>query len=383
MSAPCWLFVDSAAAFGGHEVMLLRWLEELQQQGRIRPILLARADTRLHAQTPVQLAAPTLAAVGTGKLRRTLYDAVRLIAVLLKHKPQLCVVAEGSLLSQVGFTLALRMLNQRTVVYVPLVEPAANMGFGRGALRDRLVRKFYRRVPHAWLTITAEQSRQFAQWAHISAPIFTLPNTVSREIETAGCVTTTTQRPLRVLVLGRLDAHQKGLDGLLDALEAQPALGTDLHISLVGDGPYAAEIRRRVHQSPALQRLLSIQAWTPTVAALSQHDVLLITSRYEGVPLVMLEAMALGVPVIASDLPGTRAMLPANCLFKVGDYQHALHLLLNVTDPAWRSDTTQRNRAAFQQQASGKHFSQSVHTLTDRLLQLSAAPATAVSLPDT
>jgi hypothetical protein len=42
-----WLFVDGADSFGGHEVMLLRWLEELATQRTIEPVVLARDGTRL------------------------------------------------------------------------------------------------------------------------------------------------------------------------------------------------------------------------------------------------------------------------------------------------------------------------------------------------
>jgi glycosyltransferase involved in cell wall biosynthesis len=60
--------------------------------------------------------------------------------------------------------------------------------------------------------------------------------------------------------------------------------------------------------------------WQSDLSALYPAlDAVLIPSRYEGVPLVMLEAMARHIPVLASDVDGMADVLPAACLFGMGD----------------------------------------------------------------
>lgn len=388
MSDERWLFVDAAAAFGGHEVMLLRWLEELSAQGRVTPVLLARAGTQLYEQAQAKVSTLVLPALvqmprrsSITKLLHALRDAMQVISAIRSCRPTLCVLSEGALLSQALFTVLLRLVSRHVVVYVPLVEPATNMGFGRGALRDWLMRNVYRHVPGAWLTLNTEHARQLAAWSGVRTPIFTLPNTVSPAIEQAAAITAPVQQPLRVLVLGRFDAHQKGLDCLLNTLVRQPQLSEHLHVTLAGDGPYACEIKRRLRDHTMLHRVLTVRPWTPTLQIMREHDVLLLCSRYEGVPLVMLEAMALGLPVVASDLPGTRALLPDDCLFAVGDYRRALDLLFKAADTDWRERVVRRNRDMFVAHASGKSFSHAVGTLTDTLLQWRAATESAVLPP--
>lgn len=386
-----WLFVDGAHAFGGHEVMLLRWLDELRLQHRVVPIVLARAGSRLRHEVswcaasedlPVhRTQAPRWLPHALGKLwlkaRNAYRDAMSVRRVLRRLRPALCIVAEGCLLSQPVFAVVARLMKVRTIVYIPLVETAATMGFSHGGVvRDAIAKHAYVKLPQGWLTITSEQALQLRAWTEVPTPIFTLPNTVTRSIEHAaqqrweGADARARAVPptVRVLVLGRLDAHHKGLDLLLDYLERTPLLPCKVHLTLVGEGPYAEEIERRMRASRRLAALLTLRAWGRAAELMQQHDVLLLPSRFEGVPLVMLEAMALGLPVVASDLPGTRAMLPPDMLFPVGELHRAFNLIRDLNEPELRAGMVMRNRDKFLSAASGAAFDSAVTRLTDELL---------------
>lgn len=386
-----WLFVDGATTFGGHEVMLLRWLEELRAQRRMEPIVLARAESHLRNEVAWCAASEDLPRTDESyprwmprplqSLWRAYRDAATFRRVLRRARPALCIVAEGCLLAQPVFAVVARLMNVRTIVYVPLVEPAANMGFGKGVLRDRITKWFYAKMPHAWLTITAEQGAQLKAWTQIHATVFNLPNTVTQQVEHAAtqawqhAARTLPEaqemragQPVRILVLGRLDAYHKGLDMLVDFLEHAPSLPYKMHVTVMGEGPYGSELRQRMAASPQLQGLLTLRAWGNAVDLMMQHDVLLLPSRFEGVPLVMLEAMALGLPVVASDLPGTRAMLAAETLFPVGNLARAFDIIAALNDTHTRASTILRNREKFLASSSGAAFAAAVNNLTDDLL---------------
>jgi len=374
-----WLFIDAASEFGGHEVMLLRWLEELACQRAASCFLLARSGSQLareasrHAfvfELPRSRAGAWRAVVGALRNAAALARAVFLI------RPHVCIVAEGCLLAQPLFVLLARLLRRKVVVYVPLVQTSTSMHFRSGRIRDAFVRAMYAHVPHAWITLTSEQARDFRDWARVRRPILTLPNTVSSTIERRGEQSLRSVAPradasrLRVLVLGRIEAHQKGLDLLIDHLAAHPGLGAKMCVSFVGTGPYEAQLRARLVADPALSGWVSLQPWSPPVEVLETHDVLLMASRYEGVPLVMLEAMAMGVPVIAPDLDGTRAFLPGSALFPPQDMGAAFAIIERMADPAVRRAVAVRNRATFERKASNAAFAAAVKTLTQELQQL-------------
>jgi glycosyltransferase involved in cell wall biosynthesis len=78
----------------------------------------------------------------------------------------------------------------------------------------------------------------------------------------------------------------------------------------------------------------------------------------------MLEAMALGLPVVASDLPGVRAYVPAECLFDVGDLTRAMQILQGLVDHGRRRRLADSGRAVFDATASGRAFAESVAGVT-------------------
>lgn len=358
---PTWLFVSAVPGFGGHEVMLLRWLQELEgKPALLVPRLLARADSRLLGQASAALCCPPFAPFERHGRTRLLRDLALVRRTVRTLQPECVVVASGALNAHMPHVLLLRLMGVRVLVYVPLLGTFTSMGYSMGAWKDRFVRWLYAKVPRGWVAISATQAEEFQRWAQPTAPLFVLPNTVAATIEQAQRVPVRLVpdgAPLRVLVLGRLDAQQKGLDLLLEHLaHAAPADYAGLHLSLVGDGPYRARIEALLGAKPALARHVELSPWMPAQQALADTDVLLLVSRFEGVPLVMLEAMALGVPVVCSDLPGTQAYVPAACRFAVGDIAAALSLLESLRSADRRRDLADAGRQIFDAQASGHAF---------------------------
>jgi glycosyltransferase involved in cell wall biosynthesis len=98
--------------------------------------------------------------------------------------------------------------------------------------------------------------------------------------------------------------HRKGFDVLLDAF-ARAGLA-DARVVIVGDGPELPRLRERARELGIAQRVHWLGRRDDVVDVVAGCDVFVLSSRNEGMANVMLEAMAAGTPVIASDISGVR-----------------------------------------------------------------------------
>ncbi|MEU3313304.1 glycosyltransferase [Streptomyces sp. NPDC006662] len=110
--------------------------------------------------------------------------------------------------------------------------------------------------------------------------------------------------PLAVCV-GRL-CPQKGQDVLIRAWPEVSATVPGARLALVGDGPDAERLRRTA--PPGVHFAGSVADIRPWLRA---ADLVVLPSRWEGMALAPLEAMACGRPVLVSDVSGARESLPS------------------------------------------------------------------------
>ena len=111
---------------------------------------------------------------------------------------------------------------------------------------------------------------------------------------------------LRVIHAGRIEDRQKGSILLPQIVEEAREFSLDVRLDIVGDGPDLPRLKRHLGTATGgsgstLHGTLSHEA---TVRLLAESDVLLMPSRFEGLPMVLLEAMALGVVPVVTSLDG-------------------------------------------------------------------------------
>ncbi len=116
---------------------------------------------------------------------------------------------------------------------------------------------------------------------------------------------------LNLLFVGRV-VWQKGLDVLLEALAGLPPdLRNGLSLTIVGDGP-AREALNAQAARLGLSGCVVFQGWLgreELPMAYRAADVFVFPSRDEGMPNVVLEAMAAGLPVVATRIAGSRDLV--------------------------------------------------------------------------
>jgi len=111
--------------------------------------------------------------------------------------------------------------------------------------------------------------------------------------------------PVQIICVGRL-SPEKAHTGLLEAFSQLRRGGLDAELTLIGDGPSRALIESEVaaRELGDVVHLRGRVAEAETLEAVSTADILVLTSLMEGVPVVLMEAMAMRVAVVAPRLSG-------------------------------------------------------------------------------
>ncbi len=102
----------------------------------------------------------------------------------------------------------------------------------------------------------------------------------------------------QVIFAGRL-SREKGVDVLLKAFAS-----VDAHLLIIGSGPLEGLVRRYAARHPNIHYLGYLPRREDVLKYIKGSDLLVLPSRVEGLPTVLLEAMALRVPIVASRIPG-------------------------------------------------------------------------------
>ncbi len=108
--------------------------------------------------------------------------------------------------------------------------------------------------------------------------------------------------------VGRLDV-QKGVDWLIDRMPGVFAAQQSHDLLVVGTGPQQRSLLRRAAKLGIAERVHFAGLRSDVPAILAAIDVLVLPSRWEGMPNIVLETMASGKPVVASDVEGVAELI--------------------------------------------------------------------------
>lgn len=151
---------------------------------------------------------------------------------------------------------------------------------------------------------------------------------------------------IRVGFIGRLDP----IKNIPDAVDAIARLPEAYCLKVYGSGEDEARIRERIAYRKVESRVTLCGAVSDPREALERMDVLVLPSEAEGFGLVLIEAMAAGVPVVATNAPGIRDVLSNEqdgLLVPVGDSAAlAMAIRRMMTDSQLRQAVTTNGRAA-------------------------------------
>jgi glycosyltransferase involved in cell wall biosynthesis len=236
-----------------------------------------------------------------------------------------------------------RMMSQLVSRYIAVSRDVAN----------NLVRRF--RVPEAKITVIPNAVDEAEVAAGLSHPAKDWPVAEGRKA---------------VLILARLE-QEKGIDVAIDAI-GQVA---DVHLVIAGTGSCRAALESRATELGINHRVHFLGYRNDPASLLARADLFVLASHVEGLPLSVLEAMAAGVPVIATDIGGTREAVEnekTGLLVPTGDSNALASAIQHVF--AEPSETLERVAAA--RDVVHREFTSSIVAARTAALYRSLLPAT-------
>jgi glycosyltransferase involved in cell wall biosynthesis len=321
------LIYDDSPVFGGHEVMSLLGVDAVLEQypGPVH-FLASAANTKLCEQvTAIAARHPQLALIPldyhSSKLEalrnRLRPSRIHMMANRFRQlQPSLVVAIQGNIEHSSLALHAARAAAIPSTSYIPVPHSNAAMGARLGALRDLLTSRLFQ-LPDSFITITDEMAKLLRRRG-ATAPIHIVYNGIdTSRFQTGDPASACRQLNLppdkiRLGMIGRIEFRQKQQHLLVQALAANPSLAASCHLVFAGDGPDQPALSDLIRQHGVSATHLP---WCDPALLYQALDAVIIPSRYEGLPLVMLEAISSNTAVLASDRDGMKDLLPTDWRF--------------------------------------------------------------------
>lgn len=181
-----------------------------------------------------------------------------------------------------------RHLFKRTYIVVSWIHSNILLRSGHKALK----------LADYHLAISEGIQKQLVSLGIDAQRIFTVLDPVPRQSNTI--LRSKAPGPVRLLYIGRLENKAKNVQGLLDACAG---LTGDFVLDIFGDGPDKAQLQADAYAKGLAERIIWHGQVKDPWRRIKQADVLLLTSNFEGLSLVLLEAMSYGIPCVTYDCP--------------------------------------------------------------------------------
>ncbi len=308
------LVYDDNPDYGGHQVMASHGVEALANDSDNSVFFMFHSKNKKLAARLSKiknlhvLEAPCSTHKFQGLLNRIDPSGIRRLNKLFKTlNPDLVLCIQGEIEGSSQAVLAARRAGIECVSYLAIPHPMQRMGAKFGSLRDRMNQTLFNQ-PSRYIAIS-ERMKALLIERGATPPITVVPNGV------------TSPPPLKpksppsnpiLGLLGRVEFNQKNQDFMVQTFCAFPESFKGCQLVIAGSGPDEKKLQQLIQGK---ENITFLPWQNDTEAFYRQIDFLMLPSHFEGVPLVMLEALARGIPVIGSNRDGMKELLPTAWTF--------------------------------------------------------------------
>ena len=140
---------------------------------------------------------------------------------------------------------------------------------------------------------------------------------------------------LKILAVGRL-SYQKAMEVIVEAAAELEKKGVkDLLVMIVGEGEERIRLKNLVRDLEVENNVKLLGIRHDVIELMQASDIFVMPSRFEGLSIAMIEAMACGLPIVASDAPGLKTYITDGkngLLFPVEDHKAMVKCILRLSE---------------------------------------------------
>jgi glycosyltransferase involved in cell wall biosynthesis len=250
----------------------------------------------------------------------------RIAEMMKKVAPDVVIVSQPAIGISVCGLSAAKLLGVKLISFVPSLSTACSR-FGvsiANVLYDLLIKRVYR-LPSHFITIADHVSQELINCYGIQSRNVAVikygvnPASIKKTDKHEARKLLGWKAGYAVIMVGRIAFKEKGHDVLIESISRHRQELNDITFYIVGSGPDEQRAIEMVNAA-GLKDNVTFVPWKDDLSLVySAADILVMPSRIEGAPLVMMEALAYGVACIGSDIPGIREILPDKFIFKKDD----------------------------------------------------------------
>lgn len=343
MPKPNLILVDESAIYGGHESMLMSFLRVLLLpltnvfnvcfvvNSRNKKLISQLESSDFRGITVLKI---SLSKVPVKPISQffIVNDLLKIKSTLQELNPKLVLNVQGTI--EIGcMTLwACRSLGIEVFSYLPITKSSKSLNVFLGRTRDFFCKALYYPIPKKIITISDSNAKELT--INFDVPkekIAIVHNFVEHNVFSSKIKITKFQKNRRHLALiGRISNAQKcQLDFLQAWLEFEYFDQYVIHIVGDDNGKESRELKALCVDAVSTGNVI-FHGWQPheyVSEILRRCDTLLLPSRFEGVPLVMIEAITLGCLVVGTAVDGMKEFLPKELTFGVSDWSTMFEII--------------------------------------------------------
>lgn len=336
------LYNDSKI-FGGHEVMSLE-ITDILCKNNFQVSYICSSQNKKLIQEINQLKKNNLEIIifsyssGFLSLKSIISfrSCLKLARLFKSLNPDLIILIQGRIeISSLGI-LACDLCGLNFASYLPIAHSlsiASRKPFT--GIRDILGKILYQKI-YSYITVSNTIKSDIENWNQ-KASVFVLQNCINIDrysffdkVESKGKFGFS-ELDLVLGMVGRIDFLQKGHDFVIKNFKDLRKVLPNAKLLIVGEGQDDNKLAQIIIENQLEDFIVKIPWQSNLSEVYSALDILVLASKYEGFPIVIIEAMLYLIPILASDISEFKDLLPKEWLYKFNDRNNFIYRAKNMS----------------------------------------------------